>query len=90
MPTLNATAHPASDTQNKPLDTLLASDSRDTAARLLESQKRHHALVVDGCGKFVGLVSAWDVAAEVARDVRAWPWIRTDNGKINIPAKAVH
>ena len=69
--------------QQPHLDTILDTDSRDTAAQMLESCGRHHAVVVNAHGHFVGLVSSWDVVAEVARDARAWPWMRTDDGKVH-------
>lgn len=65
------------------LDTLLDTDSRDTAARMLEKCHRHHAVVVNAQGHFVGLISAFDVVSEVAKDARAWPWMRTDDGKVH-------
>lgn len=67
------------------LDTILDTDSRDTAAKMLETCGRHHAVVVNAQGHFVGLVSSWDVVAEVAKDARAWPWMRTDDGKVHPP-----
>ena len=65
----------------KDLDTILESESRDRAAAHFERQGHHHAIVVNLAGDFVGLISAWDVAAECARDSRAWPWIRTEDGR---------
>lgn len=70
-------------TNRIPLDTVLTTDTRDTAANLMEKRNCHHAIVVDQAGHFAGLVSSWDIAAEVARDARAWPWIRTEDGKIH-------
>ena len=58
-------------------------DSRDQAARSFEENKNHHAVVVNGNNEFVGLISAWDIAAECVRDDRAWPWIRKDDGKFH-------
>ena len=66
----------------KDLDTISEMDSRDRAAALFERQGHHHAVVVNASGDFVGLISAWDIAAECDRDGRAWPWMRTDDGKI--------
>ena len=82
-------SHPVSEIMVKQphLDTILDTDSRDTAAAMLESCGRHHAVVVNAQGHFVGLISAWDVVAEVAKDARAWPWMRTDDGKVH-PSKS--
>ena len=41
---------------------------RDGAAKFLEKNKVHHALVVDEDGKEVGLISSFDIAQEVAKD----------------------
>lgn len=65
------------------LDTLLDTDNRDTAARMLHECGRHHAVVVNAQGHFVGLVSAADVVREVARDAAAWPYPRTDDGMVH-------
>lgn len=60
---------------------------RDEAAKFFEKHKVHHAIVVDENDKPVGLVSAMDIASEVAKDSRAWPYIRNETGKIDIPQK---
>jgi len=44
----------------------------------------HHVLVVDDSSLFVGLVSSWDVSAEDAKDSRAWPYLRSDDGEIDV------
>ena len=72
-------------TKQPELHTLLDTDSRDAAAKMLEKCGHHHAVVVNAQGHFVGLISAWDIVAEVARDARAWPWSRTDDGKVHPP-----
>ncbi|KAL7536633.1 hypothetical protein ACHAXR_010920 [Thalassiosira sp. AJA248-18] len=56
---------------------------RDTAAKFFEKNKVHHAVVVDGNNKPVGLISSLDIATEVAKDARAWPWNRHEDGKIH-------
>ena len=56
---------------------------RDTAAKFFEKNKVHHALVVDENEHFVGLISALDIASEVAKDARAWPWNRQEDGKVH-------
>jgi CBS domain-containing protein len=76
----------------KDVKTVLDTQSRDQVASAMEHEEIHHAVVVNKDGKFVGLVSAWDVTAECARDARAWPWTRTVNGKVHPihPATGVH
>lgn len=56
---------------------------RDTAAKFFEKQKVHHAIVVDANNHPVGLISALDIATEVAKDARAWPWNRQEDGKVH-------
>ena len=56
---------------------------RDGAAKFLEKNKVHHALVVDEAGNEVGLVSSFDIATEVAKDARAWPYNRTEDGQFH-------
>ena len=63
---------------------------RDTAAKFFEHNKIHHALVVDEYGKEVGLISALDIASEVAKDARAWPWNRHEDGKVHPIAMVGH
>ena len=57
-------------------------DSRDDAAKAIERTHKHHALVKDNSGNWVGLISSWDIAAECAKDARAWPWNRNDPVKM--------
>ena len=60
--------------------------SRDQAAHILEQNHNHHAIVVvndDQQKRFVGILSSWDIVAECARDKRAWPWNRTEDGKFH-------
>jgi len=71
------------------LQVIQETQDRDKLASLLERNHRHHAIVVNKAGDWVGFVSAWDVVAECARDGRAWPWIRTPDGKIH-QTNAVH
>lgn len=66
------------------LETLLDTDSRDDAAKLFEKRGHHHAVVNDKDGKFVGFISVLDIASEVARDARAWPYLRGDDGKVHL------
>jgi CBS domain-containing protein len=54
---------------------------RDAAAKFFEKHSVHHALVVDANDKVVGLISALDIAKEVAKDARAWPYNRHEDGK---------
>mmetsp|Transcript_602 Transcript_602/g.1163 ORF Transcript_602/g.1163 Transcript_602/m.1163 type:complete len:235 (+) Transcript_602:1060-1764(+) len=59
--------------------------SRGQAAQILEQNHNHHAIVVDDeqHKRFVGILSSWDIAAECARDKRAWPWNRAEDGKFH-------
>ena len=55
---------------------------RDKAARIFESNKIHHAVVVGENGEFSGLISSLDIANECVKDDRAWPWNRTEKGRV--------
>ena len=65
------------------MKTIQATADKDTAAKFFERHNIHHALVVDGNDKIVGLISALDVAKEVAQDARAWPYNRHEDGKVH-------
>jgi CBS domain-containing protein len=66
------------------LKTIPHTANRDQVAKMFEATQFHHAIVVDGkTGKFMGVVSAWDVVTECARDARAWPYSRTEDGKVH-------
>jgi hypothetical protein len=68
------------------LQTCSPTCDRDKAARILEESHHHHLLVVDDHTQtFAGLVSSWDITAECARDDRAWPWNRSEDGKFHKP-----
>ncbi|KAG7351039.1 inosine-5'-monophosphate dehydrogenase [Nitzschia inconspicua] len=74
----------------KELQTCNPNVDRDKAARILEQNHSHHILVVDKGpldenAHFVGLISSWDLSAECARDDRAWPWIRSEDGRFHKP-----
>ena len=64
--------------------------SRDDAAKVFEEHGHHHVIVVDSKDneKFVGVVSSLDIATEVAKDGRAWPWFRGITG--NLQASLAH
>ena len=62
---------------------VISTMDRDSAAKFFEKNKVHHALVVDEHDKEVGLISALDIASEVAKDARAWPWNRQEDGRVH-------
>jgi CBS domain-containing protein len=72
------------------LRTILDTCSRDDAAKFLEKNRLHHAIIVDKEGNFAGIVSVWDVASEMAKDSRAWPWNRTVDGRVAPMMAGVH
>lgn len=73
--------HAVKEIMTKDLLTCSETMSRDQAAAVLERNKNHHAIVVDENQHFKGLVTAWDITVECARDDRAWPWNRHEDGK---------
>lgn len=58
--------------------TVLENQPRDKAARVFETSKIHHAVVVGENGEFSGLISSLDIANECVKDDRAWPWNRAE------------
>ena len=66
------------------LQTCTPDTSRDRAARVLEATHNHHLIVVDHAhSEFLGLISSWDITSECAKDDRAWPFLRSEDGKFH-------
>ena len=59
-----------------------ASESRNVAARAMEQKLCHHALVLDNNGHFVGLLSAWDLAAHSGQPYPSWLMANNKNGRM--------
>ena len=78
--------HTVSEIMHVTLTAVLDTMSKDEAAKVLEKNKKHHAIVINKDGEFVGVISTMDIALETARDARAWPWIRQDAGKFPTPS----
>ena len=70
---------------NTKIELLLPLGANSPIAKFLEKNKVHHALVVNEDGKEVGLISSLDIATEVAKDARAWPWHRQEDGRAHSP-----
>ena len=70
--------------KNKPLVTCKPGDDRDRVASILERNKMHHVIVVQE-EHFIGIVSSLDIAKECARDNRAWPYLRSEDGRVHLP-----
>lgn len=70
------------------IETCLETMDRDDAAKVMERNKNHHAFVVNKDGEFRGMISSWDITVEVAKDARAWPFFRTEDGRIGVPKAA--
>ena len=66
------------------LETCSPNDDKSKVASILESTHHHHVLVVDETSQFVGIVSSWDITSEDAKDSRAWPYLRGDDGEIDV------
>jgi CBS domain-containing protein len=74
------------DIMSKHLFCLSKDMHKDEAAKFFGRTHVHHAIVTDDhTGDFVGLVSAYDIAADTANEDRAWPWIRSEDGKFHHP-----
>ena len=59
--------------------------SKDEAAKFFGRNKVHHAVVTNEKGEFVGLISAFDITTDTANEDRAWPWIRSEDGRFHHP-----
>ena len=72
--------------KNKPLVTCKPGDDRDRVASIIERNKMHHVIVMNEQEEhFIGIVSSLDIAKECARDNRAWPYLRSEDGWVHLP-----
>ena len=60
------------------IETILDTSPTGVAAEHFEQKKHRHAFVVDKDGTYVGIVTAYDIAVETARDNKAWPYVNRD------------
>jgi CBS domain-containing protein len=60
------------------IETILDTAPTGVAAEHFEEKKHRHAFVVDKNGTYVGIVTAYDIAVETARDNKAWPYTNRD------------
>jgi CBS domain-containing protein len=81
--------HAVKEIMSKNLQTCDINLSIDGAAALLERNKTHHAIVVDGNKDFQGLISSSDIASECAKDNKAFPWNRSPDGRFHKPDEKV-
>ena len=58
---------------------------KDEAAKFFGRNRVHHAIVTNDDGDFVGLISSYDITADTANEDRAWPWIRSEDGRFHHP-----
>jgi CBS domain-containing protein len=72
------------------IETVLSTSSTGIAAEHFEKTKHRHAFVIDGNGEWVGIVTAYDIAVETARDNKAWPYTNRDEiaEKYKVPTRA--
>lgn len=77
---------PCTNIMSGELETCTPVLDRDQVARILEKNKHHHIIVIDDRTKqFCGLVSSWDIISECSKDDKAWPWIRSEDGRFTNP-----
>jgi CBS domain-containing protein len=77
--------HTVTEVMHTALTAVMDTMDRDEAAKIMQKNNKHHAIVINKEGAFVGVISSMDIAFEVAKDARAWPWIRPDSGKFEAP-----
>ena len=80
---LNLTA--VEDIMSKHLYCMSKDMSKDEAAKFFERKKVHHAVATNEDGDFIGLLSAYDISTDTANEDRAWPWIRSEDGRFHHP-----
>lgn len=74
----NAKTNTVSEVMGTNIETVLDTSSTGIAAEHFENTKHRHAFVVDKDGAYVGIVTAYDIAVETARDNKAWPYVNRD------------
>ena len=62
-------------------ESVLDTSPSGVAAEHFEKTKHRHAFVVDKNSNYVGIVTAFDIALETARDNKAWPYNRDEIAK---------
>ena len=75
---LDAKTHTVAEVMGTSIETILDTSPTGVAAEHFEKKKHRHAFVVDKDGKYVGIVTAYDIAVETARDNKAWPYVNRD------------
>lgn len=79
-----------SESMGTKMESVLDTDPSGVAAEHFERTKHRHAFVLDKDGKYVGLITAYDIAVETARDHKAWPYTNRDalQEKFKVPTHA--
>jgi CBS domain-containing protein len=89
---LDADKDAVSEVMGTNIETVLDTQPSGVAAEHFEKTKHRHAFVVDKDNNFVGIVTAYDIAVETARDHKAWPYSNRDAiaEKYKVPATHTH
>lgn len=79
-----------SEVMGRNIEAVLDTAPSASAAEHFENTKHRHASVVDKDNNFVGILTAYDIAVETARDNKAWPYVNRDvlHEKYKVPTKA--
>jgi len=87
---LDAKNNTVADVMGTTIETILDTSPTGIAAEHFERKKHRHAFVVDKDGVYVGIVTAYDIAVETARDNKAWPYTNRDAiaEKFRVPTHA--
>lgn len=87
---LDAKTSAVSEVMGTRIETILDTSPTGVAAEHFEQKKHRHAFVVDKDGAYVGIVTAYDIAVETARDNKAWPYVNRDAlaEKYRVPTQA--
>lgn len=87
---LDASTDTAKEVMGTNIETVSDTAPSGVAAEHFEKLRHRHAFVMDKDNKFVGIVTAYDIAVETARDHKAWPYSNRDAiaEKYKIPMSA--
>lgn len=75
---MDAKKNTVTDVMGTTIETILDTSPTGVAAEHFEKKKHRHAFVADQDGNYVGIVTAYDIAVETARDNKAWPYTNRD------------
>jgi len=71
---LNNQEHKVREIMSTMIETLQETQTVAEAAEYFYQSQHHHVFVVNQDKQWIGLITTWDVAIQLAKDHRDWPW----------------